>query len=417
MGLDVKQKRSLLSVRVADIAIVVFVVLSITFDEGSLPVQIARVVLVGAAILETSSKRPTGGVIVIWQLLFVSYAAMSVGWALSESNARTIALTVLINGVCIVAMAYLVNRDAARVRLFLVSFMIAPAFLMLRVAMDFGLFVFLDTRATGTTSANIVGMTAAFGCCIAFVGLTQKALAKPRVCAAFLAINLAVTVLSASRKAILVVGLALLLYSLLKAGKRIEARTIGVAITSVLIFLGYWLIMNVSSLYNSVGYRFETMLNGLFGTGEVDASTATRLNLVEYGLAWFRDEPWLGHGGDNFRALMEIYYSRQTAVYSHNNFIEVLVNFGAIGFILFYWVYALIIGKGLYRSSTFQPLQTMVLSLTVVLLVVEYGFVDYYSRTFMSFIAVAWVVVCTNTLKSESPAGASREAGRAVSKL
>lgn len=390
-----------MSVRVADIAIIVFVILSITFDAGSLPIQIARVVLVGVAALETLSKRPTGAVVVVWQLLFVSYVAMTVGWAVRGNDARTMAITILINGVCVAAVAYLVNNDAARVRVFLVSFMIAPMFLMLRVAMNDGLFVFFGTRATETTSANVVGMTAAFAFCLAFVGLTQKTFAKPWVCAVFLTTNIALTMLSASRKAVIVVGVVLIVYSLLNVRKRAGARAVGIAITAFLVFAGYWLTMSVSSLYQLVGSRIETMLNGIRGVGEVDASTATRLDLVEYGIEWFREAPWIGHGADGFRALMGTYHPDRTAVYAHNNFIEILVDFGLIGLVLFYWVYVLIIGKGLARVSTLRPLQTMILSMMVALLIIEYGFVDYYSRVFMPFVAVAWVVVCTNTLKRE----------------
>lgn len=405
MVLLTNQSRGILSVRVADIAIIVFLISSITFDDGSIPVQIARAILVFIAALEAISKRPSGGVIIIWQLLFVTYVGLSVGWAVSESSARAMAVTVLINGICVAAVAFLLHGDAARTRLSLLCFMIAPAFLMTRVSAEHGILVFFDTRSTDTTSANIVGMAAAFGFCLAFVGLTQRIITKRWIALTFLGVNLAVTLLSASRKAILVVGIVLVIYSFIKVRKQSGKGLISVFLTAGLTYAGYWLIMNVSSLYNLVGNRIETMLNGISGDGEVDDSTATRLNLVEYGLEWFRDQPWLGYGGDNFRTMMAIDHPREAAYYAHNNFIEVIVNYGIFGIVLFYWVYVLIIVTGLRKLSKLLPIQAIVLSMMVGLLISEYGFVDYFSRIFMSFVAVAWVVVCTDTVKNERMLG------------
>lgn len=99
---------------------------------------------------------------------------------------------------------------------------------------------------------------------------------------------------------------------------------------------------------------------------------------------------------------MEAYYPGQTAFYAHNNFVEILVNFGIVGFLLFYWLYAVIILVGLRKMSSMVPTQAMLLALLVTLLLMEYGQVDYYNRFFMAFVAIAWVAVCTRTLDAEN---------------
>lgn len=390
-------KDRMLSVRFADVSIASYIVLSVVYDDGSTPAKVARVLLVASAVFESTVKPLRANLVQLWQALFVIYSATSIFWAFSGDRAQQMALTLLINAVCIVSLVYLVEGDPARLRLSLVCFMIAPIVLMARIAVDNGLFVFITAREAGDTNANIIGMTAAFGFGLAYMSWSQSALVSRWFAGVALAGNIAVAALSASRKAVIMVALIVLLFSLLNSSFRGLRRVLRIVTAGVLGVAGYFLLMNFAPLYDLVGHRMETMMNGFLSSGEVDASTSTRFSLIERGVGWFREAPWIGHGVDNFRALMAMYYPREFSYYAHNNFVELLVNGGVVGLVAFYWLYVVIIVRGFKLRSAFNSTQSMILTLMVTLILIEYGAIDYYSRIFMAFVGLAWVALCTDT--------------------
>lgn len=162
----------------------------------------------------------------------------------------------------------------------------------------------------------------------------------------------------------------------------------------LVVLAGYFLIVSVPFLYNMVGYRMESMIAGFLGGEGSDASTSTRMRLVEHGVAFFQMSPVIGHGGANFSALDAAYYNAGSGYYAHNNFIEILTDYGVVGFCLYYWMYVLLIVFTVTRIRKASSFQLMVLALLITLLVMEYGFVSYYDRFFQAFIAFAFCVLC-----------------------
>lgn len=83
-----------------------------------------------------------------------------------------------------------------------------------------------------------------------------------------------------------------------------------------------------------MGARIEEAVNILGGDKSGDNS---RVFLLLWGIDWFLEKPLLGHGINCFRVL-----SDQTLMfagknfYAHNNYIELLVGVGIIGFIIYY---------------------------------------------------------------------------------
>ena len=72
-------------------------------------------------------------------------------------------------------------------------------------------------------------------------------------------------------------------------------------------------------------------------SGEEDTS---RVTLFQYGMNWFLDNPILGVGINNFRVL-----STKTSefagmsFYAHNNYVELLVDIGIVGIVIYYSAY------------------------------------------------------------------------------
>ncbi len=404
---------SLLSIRAGDIAVVVYLLSTIVATDGSLLAQSSRILLVFIAGLEFIVRPRVPFQLVIWQFAFVGYVVASVFWAFSEEHAATMAQTVAVNGLCVVALASLLFRDPARLRLAVVCIMFAPTLLMLRVAIADGLSIFFTVRGTDVANANFVGQSAAYAFGLAYLCWSQWTLVPRSLAALLLISNVSVVLLSGSRKALLMVVLVILLFTVLHNAKTGMPRSMRIGGLGLVCFAAYLALINIPMLYSFVGQRLETMVNGVLGrSGEVDASTETRVGLIERGLDWFQAAPWFGHGGENFRALMEAYFPTQTAYHAHNNFIEVLVSYGIGGFILFYWIYVAIVVSGLKHINSLQPLQVMLLSLVLTQLVIEYGQTTYYSRFYVAFIAVSWVALCSWTLQDEDALTEARRVRR-----
>ena len=395
-----RARNGFLAIKSGDIAVAVYVLGAVAFSDGSLLAQASRVVLVALAAIELSVKPFRISLVLLWQALFVCYVMWSASWAFSVERAESQGVTVLVNGVCVALLAYLLIGEPARLRLVIVCMTVAPVILLLRVGVAEGLFVFLETRTTEDAQANFVGMAAAVGFGLGYVCASQRIIMSRWVALLFLSCDLLAVLLSASRKAVLMVALIVLLFTILDQRARGASRWVRVGGAGLVTLAGYWLIMNVQALYLLVGYRIEGLVEGLFGnSAEADASTRTRLTLINDGMSWFQDSPWFGHGADNFRALMATYHPDWMAYYAHNNFVEILVNLGLVGLVLFYWLYVVVIFTGLKRRSSGHPVQAIFLSIIIGLLLTEYGHVDYYSRFFMALVGVCWVAVCTSTVQ------------------
>ena len=162
--------------------------------------------------------------------------------------------------------------------------------------------------------------------------------------------------------------------------KNIVSAALSVVIVCIGVLLLYSILINVDFLYELVGHRLQTAINGLLGLGgEIDTSTTTRATLIEKGLKWFNEKPWLGYGLDGFRIMhWQDYGSIGTALYSHNNFIEMLVDLGLVGFVLYYSLYVYIFIKGLKALKSKTKSSKFFFALFIALVVSEYARVTYY---------------------------------------
>ena len=86
--------------------------------------------------------------------------------------------------------------------------------------------------------------------------------------------------------------------------------------------------MNIPLLYEVLGRRIEGMR---FLSGNLNASSITRLAMIEEAWGLFKQRPVIGYGFDNFRVISVF------ETYSHNNYVEVLTALGSVGFFIYYF--------------------------------------------------------------------------------
>ena len=198
------------------------------------------------------------------------------------------------------------------------------------------------------------------------------------------------SVLSGYRKSLLIFFSALIIYYI-RSSKSNKIRNITIAILGVSIVV--YAIFNIPFLYEHIGYRFEGALDMLTGTGG-DRSSQIRRDMLEIGLQAFKQKPFLGHGLNGF----SIVYGNLTSaqVYSHNNYIEILVNTGIIGFLLYY---GYIVRMVFVRVNGNKEL-IMFKAILIALLLADIGLVSYTASLYQY---VLCLVICGISQKSLIP--------------
>lgn len=195
--------------------------------------------------------------------------------------------------------------------------------------------------------------------------------------------------LSGGRKYILVSALFLYLLLLLRKDKQGKSKLIRYTVLFiVVIVISYWLMFNIPQFYNTVGYRME----GFFDLFSRDAGNKihadeVRQNMIKYGVEFFSDRPVLGYGNDNYKVLFYEAFGRY--VYSHNNYIEMLVNYGLIGFMLYYSFYIYLICKLFKIKGPNTSLRDFFLAYVICVFFLEMGVISYNEYFIQLFLSLA----------------------------
>lgn len=148
-------------------------------------------------------------------------------------------------------------------------------------------------------------------------------------------------------------------------------------------------IFNIEFLYATIGNRIEDFILGQ-QTGVSDASTVMRAYMIEFGLEKFAERPILGYGINCYSVL----FGQESGwtVYSHNNFIELLVGTGILGAIIYH---ALLIGLFVGSRSVYDRLDRWFINISLVVITFfEFSAVAYkdYSCTMLLLLSTA--VMC-----------------------
>jgi O-antigen ligase len=207
----------------------------------------------------------------------------------------------------------------------------------------------------------------------------------------FLATEAYMLFLSGGRKYVLVSALFIYLLLILKKDKKGKSKQIQYTVLfMIIVAIGYWSIINIPQLYNTVGYRME----GLFSlfTGERQNKLhedMVRQNMIVLGLEFFAQRPALGYGMDNYTLLFGEAFGRYT--YSHNNVIEMLVNYGVLGLVAYYSFYVFLIYKLWIIKVDETKIRDFFLAFMICLIPLEMGIVSYnmyFVHIFISLVSV-----------------------------
>lgn len=218
-------------------------------------------------------------------------------------------------------------------------------------------------------NVNIVGMDMciAFASWLYIVGKIEKKALKV-MAFAIMAFILVTSLLTGSRK-ILIFYVVTFVIANLQSSRRNFILVIGGIIAL------YVAVMEIEPLYYLVGHKLD-FFGGSTAYMMYHETDENRLLLAERGLTTFLDNPW-GIGFGNSR--------NYVGSYTHNNFVEVLVSLGLIGFLAYYYSY--FYPLNVCAKDRSQPLCRYAIYTIIGILLLELGQVTYLYSLPMVFIS------------------------------
>lgn len=200
-----------------------------------------------------------------------------------------------------------------------------------------------------------------------------------------LIINIIFLFLTGSRKALLYAIVGLFFYFIF-SGRRMIALKLLVSI--IALFVIYYLLITIPALYNLVGWRILSLISVLTG-GEATDTTGTRINMIKFGMSMIKEEPIYGHGLNAFA----VNYGKRFAntVYSHNNYIELMVSGGIVLTTMYYSRFIIVIKRLLKRMKESKEV-VICMSFVLSILIADVAAVTYYYRIY--YICFAFIMAC-----------------------
>ena len=330
----------------------------------------------------------------LWIAAFITFSLLSIIWGIDKS--KVIAYVIWTAQAMLIAYSIgLTIKDQKDVDYILYCIMIASFILGIRAL--YGIpFSQLGSFRIGKNigyNENELALKAALGSISAFYFFLQTVgLRKKIVLAAMFIVPVVAVVFSGSRKGILMVGATILLFSLFRSkNPALLIRNIFFCLCGVYVF--YLAINNIEILYNSFGRRLLLLLNLFNKNSYVGNSIGNRLNDIDMGMIAFKESPIIGYGLGN--------YEKATGLngYAHNNYVQLLVDLGLVGFILYYWLY-LKIGFGLLTTLKIRrSITSLCLSMLIVTILIEVGLVSYNSDYIQLVIMLCFYTVKLNRQK------------------
>lgn len=338
-------------------------------------------------------NKPQGGISFFtgWAFIFFAYSALSCLWALDVEPIFETMKTLLLVFATHVLLAETIKSKkdienilwANFIALLLVALFILLTMDLSSIGQDR-----IGVDGLGSLwNANDIGLKMCVGAVISlYFALKLKVILKRiplLLCAAFFVI---LALFTGSRKVVIMIIAVGVLIFFLKAKKH---RSLVLVIGAVMTVALYFVTIKVDALYNVLGSRLEELINGLFQGGTTEGSFNLREEMISMGINWFTERPIFGYGLSNFRVL----YGEATgwATYSHNNFVEVLVGGGLVGFIIYFSAYAYVFVK-LIKSAFKERnlLAILFFSLNTVVLVLQVALVSFSSTLFNCLLCLSF---------------------------
>ena len=353
-----------------------------------------------------------------WAIAFFGFFTIALLWATNRSfSIDSMKTLVLIFAVNVLLAQLIKNKNDFNVLLFVNFIALIALMVYVLFKADFARWtigfqklgsVRLGSETLGENwNSNDLGIKLCIGFTLAFhyilspINLNLKTIYKVLIkvllfiiACAFLVLSL----LSGSKKVIIMIVLISCLLAFLRAKKY---KLLILLVLAIGVFGLVFAVMKIQTLYETIGIRFVKMIEELKGTStHPDGSSIERISMIKLGFELFKQKPILGYGLNCFRAFSKTVTWMET--YSHNNFIEILVSGGIVGFLVYYSVYVYIFVK-LFKPAVKERDNIAILLFTVnfVYFVIGFALVSYAMTLTNVFLLLGAVYARLFTKKSK----------------
>lgn len=363
-----------------------YVFCAIVIGNGEIITIISKLLLTGTAILLLINNRQHPVISTVfykWNIVVLILFSCSLFWTAKWESSTYILSTFAFVVICNISLFYLLSANSENVTKTMNYIILFAILMAIRGFIAFGSLAVPEDRGDLNDigfNLNTLGMNCAIAGLFALYFYRKANFRRKARYLAAMLVCLVIIIISGSKKALLIPLIALLIMKLCHTKKRY--LLFNLVLISCALFGAYYLIMNVPFLYDNIGIRMEGMINGFTGTGEVDASTYTRLKFIDFGMYIIPKNLWTGYGLGTYEYLFNQTFPGWGASYSHNNYIELLVGVGLIGTIVYYSIYIyLICALVSIIRKTKDELSILLLAILIGLIFGHYGLVAYYNLT------------------------------------
>lgn len=323
-------------------------------------------------------------------LLFIFYSFLTVFWSWDTSATLSRTNTVFSVFLCM-SVVYMVFDNACSLDNYYQAIMISGVIVSVYTLFFIGIAnVRLSTSILGRfegdnfySSINGMGMWMAV-CTIIYAHRIANTRFRFLYLTGLLPISM--IAIAQSRTALIEVVFGIVLVILYKIK---DSTTFSKKIWQFMVGLVLLVILFYTFIHLDVFSGLYDRMRSIFGLTTIhkEGSISLRSQMLEVGLNQFKKTPLLGIGFGATRVLTSNTLGLST--YLHNNYIEVLVSGGILGFLIYYSIYWTVI-KELWRArNILDPRLQLSLILLLVSLVGDLGTVSYYKKpTYIIFTLV-----------------------------
>lgn len=204
-----------------------------------------------------------------------------------------------------------------------------------------------------------------------------------------------------SRKAFLLMALALLLLFMFKSKKGVLLRFM--AVGCVLLIALYLVLTFADRESNYFLFRIAQIFEIFQDNQEElrDISLVDRSAMITYGLELWSENPVFGYGPEQYEYFYSLLHGARRP--PHCTFVQVLVGYGSIGFCFFYGIYAFVFTKLIPMLRAQRKYSILMLTFTMVFLANDFGANMLNNKFLYMFFAIyaAYIAIKLNDEKGE----------------
>ena len=329
-----------------------------------------------------------------WTTRFIIFSCFSLFWTISVYLSIwgiANAVIAIIPGISL----YLFVNQKGQIHDVIIMFIVTTLFFALYAISYFGLSSMGEGRFGDDVEVGLNSNTLAICLLYSIIGGVILSL-RPTViklyklilwviCIVFLYVML----MTGCRKTLLMLFAIPVIYLFFKS----KYKIITLSIIALLVSVGVYFLFSIPILYDTIGVRLLEMVGMILEGGDAEGDV-TRFFLYKYGFEWFLDKPLLGRGINTYRILSDAtpeFWGFNW--YAHSNFVELLVDIGIIGTVLYFIWYYTCIKKNLHILNNTNDKAQGNSSLFIVTLVLTFiifelfavTYYDWFSQVFIAY--------------------------------